>query len=356
MTAWTHDQSDPLQWFGPEHFDLEEGRLENDLGSKSRARRLRIPALIGILISVVVTSGYFVHKRGLFTLEAASATLTIESDPATAEVFSSGIRHGTTPLTIAVAPGPHTFELVSGTHRKAFRAVARAGESVVHHVQFDPAPATKAWLSVVTEPAALRVLLDGKPLGVSPLLATDLEPGAHKVQVVANRGTLERRVDLYAAETASVFISLPIPAASSGPAAGFLSVSSPVALQIVEGGSVIGTTPSSKLLVPAGKHDLQIVNESLGILERRTVHISPGATATITIDVPKASLSINALPWAEAWVDGKRIGETPIGNLQVSVGTHEIVFRHPEHGERRQTVTVSLKAPARTSVDMRKPQ
>jgi hypothetical protein len=133
-------------------------------------------------------------------------------------------------------------------------------------------------------------------------------------------------------------------------------VSAPVPLQIVQGSDLIGTSQTAKIMLPAGRHDLQLTNDALGISERRTVQVSGGATATIRVEVPSAPLSINALPWAQAWVDGKLVGETPIGNHKVSVGTHEVVFRHPEFGERRQTVTVSLKGPARVSVDMRKPQ
>jgi hypothetical protein len=89
---------------------------------------------------------------------------------------------------------------------------------------------------------------------------------------------------------------------------------------------------------------------------QRVIDVKPGKGATIRVEMPSAPLSINALPWAEAWIDGVRVGTTPIGNHLVPVGTHEVVFRHPELGERRQTVTVSLKVPARAAVDMRKPQ
>ncbi len=84
------------------------------------------------------------------------------------------------------------------------------------------------------------------------------------------------------------------------------------------------------------------------------MQVGAGKTAKVSIAVPKAPLSINAVPWAEVWVDGVRIGETPIGNYMVSLGSRDVVFRHPTLGERRQTVTVSLTAPARVSVDMRK--
>jgi hypothetical protein len=53
-------------------------------------------------------------------------------------------------------------------------------------------------------------------------------------------------------------------------------------------------------------------------------------------------------------MDGQRIGETPIGNLQTAIGTRELVFRHPDLGERRATVSVTLKEAARFSMDLRK--
>jgi hypothetical protein len=326
--------------------------------SQDWLRRLRVPVAIALLIGIG-TAGYFLKWRP-FNVEAASASLTIESDPAGAEVIASGSRVGVTPLIMPIAPGEHDFELVYQGRRKPLRTVVRARAAVVYHVLFDSPPSaavpTKASLSIVTEPARLRVLLDGKALGVSPLLATELEPGAHTIEVLGANGRLERKVDLYAGETASVIISAALAPITPGLAAGWLTVLSPVALQIVEGGNLVGTSQSAKILLPAGRHELQLTNEVLGISERRTVQVTSGANATLRIEVPNAPLSINALPWAEVWVDGKRVGETPIGNYQVSVGTHEVVFRHPELGERRQTVTVSLKKPSRVSVDMRKPQ
>ena len=52
-------------------------------------------------------------------------------------------------------------------------------------------------------------------------------------------------------------------------------------------------------------------------------------------------------------IDGEKVGETPIGNLPVRIGPHEVVFRHPELGEQRHAVTVTMSNPARLSVDMR---
>jgi serine/threonine-protein kinase len=66
------------------------------------------------------------------------------------------------------------------------------------------------------------------------------------------------------------------------------------------------------------------------------------------------TLSVNAQPWAEVWVDGQRIGETPIGNLSLPIGHHELVVRHPQLGERRQTVAVGANGPSRIGIDLRR--
>jgi hypothetical protein len=65
-------------------------------------------------------------------------------------------------------------------------------------------------------------------------------------------------------------------------------------------------------------------------------------------------MAINAQPWAEVFIDGERVGETPIGNVPVPIGTHEVRFRHPELGEQVVRSTVTLGTPARLSVDLRK--
>ena len=40
---------------------------------------------------------------------------------------------------------------------------------------------------------------------------------------------------------------------------------------------------------------------------------------------PKGQVSINAIPWAEVFVDDERLGETPLANVPVTIGTREFV-------------------------------
>lgn len=74
-----------------------------------------------------------------------------------------------------------------------------------------------------------------------------------------------------------------------------------------------------------------------------------GQITNVDVTIPPGRVSINAQPWAEVFIDSRLVGETPLANLSVPVGEHEVLFRHPELGERRQRVTVRADAPARVS-------
>ena len=41
-------------------------------------------------------------------------------------------------------------------------------------------------------------------------------------------------------------------------------------------------------------------------------------------------------------------------NMDIAVGTHQVVFRHPQFGERRQSVVVTVQGPNRIAVDFTK--
>jgi serine/threonine-protein kinase len=63
---------------------------------------------------------------------------------------------------------------------------------------------------------------------------------------------------------------------------------------------------------------------------------------------------VNALPWAEVSLDGRPLGITPLGNISVPIGSHEVVWRHPQLGERRRTVAVTASSAVRVGMDFSK--
>jgi hypothetical protein len=85
------------------------------------------------------------------------------------------------------------------------------------------------------------------------------------------------------------------------------------------------------------------------------VQVSAGSVTRLKLEIPNGILNINAVPWAEVAIDGKPLGPTPLGNISISVGSHDVVFTHPQLGERRQTVLVTLNGINRISVNLNQP-
>ena len=200
-------------------------------------------------------------------------------------------------------------------------------------------------LEIETQPAGARILLDGKPAGESPVALDGIAAGRHTVTFVTSSGSVKRAIRIEAGRTTK----LDVPIFS-----GWVGIYAPFVLDVVEGGHVIGTTEEPRILLSPGKHELTLVNRELGYSSAQTVEIDPGEVKSISID-PRGHVNLNATPWAEVWIDGRKVGDTPIANLQLPLGVREVTFRHPQLGERRVTVTVKGNAPAAISIDMSKP-
>jgi PEGA domain len=226
-----------------------------------------------------------------------------------------------------------------------------AGAQISQYLEFAETPTTGK-LQVQSEPAGAKVTIDGASKGVAPVTINDLTPGEHEVILTSDAGTARHVVTIQAGMTASLLAPMGPPAAS-GPVSGWLTVRAPFALEIREGGRLVGTTETDRLMMAAGRHDVELVNEALGFRAARTVQVPPGKVAAISLDLPNGVVNLNATPWAEVWIDGHRVGETPIGNLQVPIGPHEVVFKHPQFGEKRHAISVTLSGPVRLSVDMK---
>jgi hypothetical protein len=133
-----------------------------------------------------------------------------------------------------------------------------------------------------------------------------------------------------------------------------VSVETPFEVQILEGGQVVGSSASERIMVTAGPHVFDLTNAAFGYRATVKVVVRAGRTEPLVVDTPRTAVHVNAQPWAEVLVDGRLLGETPLANLQLPIGVHQFVFRHPEFGERTQSVTVRLDTPNRVTADLRR--
>jgi hypothetical protein len=317
--------------------------------------RLKLIAAVVILVGLI---GGVVYASRFYGGGAANpvpelGTLIVQSSPAGVEVFVDGVSRGMTPARVSVTGGSHILELRGRGVPRVIPLQVPAGGQVSQYLEFADTPTT-GMLVVHSQPAGANVTVDGVARGAAPITIEGLSSGDHEVVLQSAAGSSRHTVKVLAGTTASLVA--PIVAAAApvdGPVSGWVSVKAPFLIEIREDGQLIGTTETDRLMLASGRHVLEFVNPTLGFRESRTVQVLPGKVASLEIELPQGSVSLNAAPWAEVWIDGRRIGETPIGNVSVPIGPHEIVFRHPELGEKKQAVSVTTGAPVRVSVSMK---
>jgi PEGA domain len=241
------------------------------------------------------------------------------------------------------------------------RADAAQSNGIDGTVAAVPVPTTGSL--VIKAPAGAQVAVDGRDVGVGPQTVPDLHPGDHEVVITSRGRTLvstTAKVDAGATVTVDTPPARPAPrpntrasAAPAPPSTGRLVFASPLNMNIYEDATLIGTTAAPPEL-SAGPHTLRLDDPTTGYSETVRTTVRAGGTSRVTITPPSRPVSLNAIPWADVFLNGKKVGETPTATLTLQVGTHTVVFRHPTLGEQSRTIVVRADRETRETVDLRK--
>src|SRR4030095_11563415 len=224
------------------------------------------------------------------------------------------------------------------------------------------------WLLAVRKPTVVQpavviespvpgdtVMVDGRPVGTTPLQLT-VSATTRAIRLVHAAVAPAIESTLAAASepaTGDARALAAIEEAGTRQRSGGVRVSSPIELKVLEGDRVLGSTADGPIVTSAGAHQFDLLNTALGYRVRQTVTIRAGVLTPLTITPPMGRLSINADPWAQVLIDDRPIGDTPVANVSVSLGEHQVTFRHPQLGERRETVVVRADVPTRVSTSFR---
>lgn len=196
-------------------------------------------------------------------------------------------------------------------------------------------------LRVSSTPPGARVLVDGKPRGVTPLDIADLSPGRHEVALEGEAGSVKRTVTVQANATATIDEAI---------FSGFVTVYAPFDVTVTERGRVLKADDRQQIMLAPGAHELRITNRALDYDVARRVDVKPGEATTLQLTPAPSPLTVTASEAADVWLDGTRLGETPLTAAPVPLGVHEIVVRRAAGGERRFTVTIGTQ-PKSLAVD-----
>jgi hypothetical protein len=332
--------------------DEEQAMKSAHSGSLNLGRIKWIVA--GVALVAVTSAGVFAARQRFSpaATPVTTGTMTVNTEPSGADVEVDGTVRGKSPISLALPAGAHTLVVRANGESRTVPITIAAGAEVSQYLDLPKTSSAFGQLQVRTDPPGARISIDGTPLGKTPMTIVEIAPGEHSVTLENDLGSVTQKVTIEAGVPASLVVPMGTPAGAV--ASGWISVTAPVVVDLRENGRLLGSSGIDRIMLPAGRHEIELVNEQVGYRETRTVQVSPGRVAALTVALPKGTVSLNAVPWASVSIDGENVGDTPIGNLQVAVGQHEVVFRNAELGEQRRVITVTLGAPLGLSVDRTK--
>jgi PEGA domain len=317
-----------------------------------RSRWSRMAIASSVVAVLAASAGMVRFPRSAIVPASEVGILRVESNPTGLQVLVDGIEQGRTPARVSVSAGTHVLEVRGRNAPRVMPVSVASGIENTQYIEFSDLPQT-GQLRVDSDPAGATVMVDGVSRGVTPLTVADLTPGPREIILQTAAGSVRHTVNIQAGAISSLNAPAPAPSASETPTWGWITATAAFPVEIRIGGKVRGGA-GERIRMTAGRYQIELVNEDRGFRSVRTVEVVPGKVTSVAIDTPPAGLvNVNASPWAEIWIDGRRIGETPLANLSVSAGEHEVVFRHPQLGEKRQVLKVNPGARLRLSVEMK---
>jgi len=317
-----------------------------------RSRWSRMAIASSVVAVLAATAGMARFPPSAIVRASEMGILRVESNPTGLPVLVDGLEQGRTPARLSVSAGAHVLEVRDRHAPRVMPVSVTSGVENAQYIEFPNLPQT-GQLRVDSDPEGATVIVDGVPRGTTPLTVADLTPGPREIVLQTAAGSVRHTVNIQAGATSSLNAAAPAPSASETPTWGWITATAAFPVEIRIGGKVLGGA-GERIRMAAGRHQVELVNEDAGFRSVRTIEVVPGKVTRVGIDKPPAGMvNVNAAPWAELWIDGRRIGETPLANLSIPAGEHEVVFRHPQLGEKRQVLRVNPGARLRLSVAMK---
>ena len=287
--------------------------------------------VVAAIVAAVAGAGWAARPYVLRMVNTPqTGTAVFESLPPS-EVLVDGVSIGTAPLTADLPPGHHVVQF---RRRRGVRTVeidVVKGNSTTARLDWDAAPTGQ--LTVGSDPAGARVLVDGKDRGVTPLTLSDMALGSHTVVIQSAEGTVRRTVTVTADRAVAVNESI---------YSGWFKVFAPFEVQVTEGARTILLDDQNQAMLAPGVHELRFENRLFGYSDVKRVEVQPGQTASLSLVPSPSRLTVIADLPATVIVDGQQVGETPLTNHPIALGTRDIIVRNAAGEERQFTRTVTV--------------
>jgi hypothetical protein len=205
-------------------------------------------------------------------------------------------------------------------------------------------------LRIETDPPGAAIFLNGKYVGVTPRNIGGQRKGDYDLELTKDGFVpIRMKVHIRAGETKRISQELV--------RFGHVQVtSSPRGARVMLDGKYTGKLTPATLELPPGRYRIGV---SLpGEPEReKEVLVESGSTVKVRFDLIRrgyGELIIDADPWAEVFLDGKRVGYTPLWLKRVTTGRHKLRFTNPDHPDIEREIILKRGEVGRVKVRFKK--
>ncbi|MEW6685090.1 MAG: serine/threonine-protein kinase [Candidatus Edwardsbacteria bacterium] len=195
-------------------------------------------------------------------------------------------------------------------------------------------------LLVLSQPESAFVYLDGRKKGITPCLIEDVLLGEHSLRLEKEgfQGFLIKR-QLRSKEKIKVIANL-VPKEKQF---GYLKIAVVPWAAVYLDHKPVGTTPfPNPLKIEVGRYILVLRHPNRREYQE-TISVIPNDTLEKSITMPEAYgyLKVGVTPWAEVYLDGEKVGMTPLGKpFRVTIGEHTLRLVNPGIKEWEEKINI----------------
>ena len=297
--------------------------------AKRRRRRLIAASAAAALVLFAAMYAYYVRFGAGGAADAVdTATLTVATNPAAANVFVDDRWIGASPVTEADVPAASTtIRIELAGYRTVIDSLALE-KDMLEELSYDLVEFAGA-LNIVSEPSGASITIDGERTAlVTPAVVRDLSANTlHRVELTLagyNTGVRDG-VRIHKDSTVAVVHAF-------SKMAGTLSISSqPAEAEVFLDGTLVGTTPCIAEGVSYGRHELKV--SKTGYHGRvQNVEISkPQDRIELVLSVlPPGKIIFSIEPYASVSIDGRLVkDDVTYHETELPPGKYAILLQHP---------------------------
>lgn len=331
-----------------------------DLAPGMHLVHVEAPSCVPADAFVKIDNGAFVQKN--FELTFEKAIVVLKTDPAGADVKSSGVSLGTTPLllTTLVAGRAYSLELVKTGYQTKKIDLRTEGRHPL--VREERLLLDSGLVECTSEPAGATVVVNGVSRGVTPITIDGIPKGlaSFKFQL-DGYGEEVRELRLAPGDRQTLAIQL------KGRPGRLTVVSTPERATVFVDNDYQGRTPITLGKIAPGTHDIRVELEGHAPLSR-TIQIANGAETTEEFALSSVLGRIELVttpPGCKISVDGRTVGTTvpqggdkPTSKIltceKITAGEHAVLVQCNGYADRSYKVMVKPRETFQLSAKLKR--